>query len=406
MRAGRTISDGPGPWAVAMAGFGSLAMALSLGRFVLTPLLPIMLREGTVTLDQGGALATMNYIGYLLGALVSLCIRPDPARMVRASLVLTIAMTLAMALPGGMLFWGAWRFISGICCGFVMVYATAWSQQRLAELGHLKLGGVMFCGPGVGVLLTSVPTFGMTAAHWPASWGWAAFTILGVAMLAPIWRILRSPSRSRRVGRTTGSESSTTESHMTLQLDLEAVAITIIFGLAGFGYIITATFLPVIARHAMPGSTWIELFWPLFGVGVTVGAWLVGRIGLHHDNRHILIVLYTAQAIGVGTAIVSPTVMGFAISSLLVGVPFAAITSIAMREARRLRGSKAVKLIGLMVAIYASGQIAGPPLATALVARTGGFNASLGVAAAALTIGALACLALSLLKPVRDRDIR
>jgi hypothetical protein len=41
-----------------------------------------------------------------------------------------------------------------------------------------------------------------------------------------------------------------------------------------------------------------------------------------------------------------------------------------------------------MTAAYALGQIAGPPLATALVARTGGFSASLAVAAGALLLGA------------------
>jgi hypothetical protein len=61
----------------------------------------------------------------------------------------------------------------------------------------------------------------------------------------------------------------------TPRLDLETWALTLAYGLAGFGYIITATFLPVIARQAMPGSVWADLFWPILGAGVMVGAYLV-----------------------------------------------------------------------------------------------------------------------------------
>ncbi|MFX6040575.1 YbfB/YjiJ family MFS transporter, partial [Acinetobacter baumannii] len=76
-------------------------------------------------------------------------------------------------------------------------------------------------------------------------------------------------------------------------------------------------------------------------------------------------------------AAVWPTLAGFALSSLLAGLPFTALVLFAMHEARRLAGDQAPRLIGLMTAAYGLGQIVGPPFATALVARTGGFAASL-----------------------------
>lgn len=383
-----------------MAGLVSLALAMGIGRFAFTPLLPMMLHDGTVTLAQGGALATLNYIGYLLGALLCLFFRPDPVRIVRASLALTVVLTLAMALPGGMVAWLAWRTLAGIASAVVMVYATAWCMQRLAELGHPALGGLMFCGPGIGIVVTGVSTFGMVAARWQADWGWIAFTILGALMLAPVWRVFGSAPPSAHVA---GGQAATSAPVVTPRLDLETWALTLAYGLAGFGYIITATFLPVIARQAMPGSVWADLFWPILGVGVAVGAWLVTRVGMHHDNRRMMMFLYALQAAGVAVAAVWPTVTGFALSSLLVGLPFTALVSFAMREARRLWGASASKLIGLMTAAYAIGQIAGPPLATALVARTGGFGASLGVAALALLCGALIYLWMWRTMPVAGR---
>ncbi|KAI3590042.1 putative MFS-type transporter [Cupriavidus sp. U2] len=375
-----------GPLAVALAGLVSLALAMGIGRFAFTPLLPMMLHDGTVTLAEGSALATLNYIGYLAGAVLCLFIRPDPVRMVRGALALTVGLTLAMALPGGMPAWLAWRTLAGIASALVMVYGTAWCMQRLAELGHPTLGGLMFCGPGIGIVVTGFSAFAMVGAGWQANWGWITFTILGAVMLVPVWRVYGSAAPTSALGATPGAATTPAP---TPRLDVETWALTLAYGLAGFGYIITATFLPVIARHAMPGSVWADLFWPILGAGVAVGAWLATRVGMHHDNRRMMMVLYTLQAAGVGVAAVWPTVAGFALSSLLVGLPFTALVSFAMREARRLWGGRAAKLIGLMTAAYAIGQIAGPPLATALVARTGGFGASLGVAALALLSGAL-----------------
>ncbi len=406
--AGPAVRHTAGPWAVALAGFVSLALAMGIGRFAFTPLLPMMLHDGTLTLAEGGALATLNYIGYLLGALLCLFIRPDPVRMVRGALALTVVLTLAMALPGGMPAWLAWRTLAGIASAVVMVYATAWCMQRLAELGHPTLGGLMFCGPGIAIAVTGVSVFGMVAAQWRASWGWIAFTILGALMLAPVWRVYGSPAPVAHVtaGPASTATTPTATPTATPRLDLETWALTLAYGLAGFGYIITATFLPVIARHAMPGSVWADLFWPILGAGVAVGAWLVTRVGMHHDNRRMMMFLYAMQAVGVGVAAVWPTVTGFALSSLLVGLPFTALVSFAMREARRLWGASASKLIGLMTAAYALGQIAGPPLATALVARTGGFGASLGVAAAALLCGALIYLWMWRTMPVAAHTAR
>ncbi len=398
--AGQTARHTASPWAVATAGLVSLALAMGIGRFAFTPLLPMMLHDGTVTLAQGGALATLNYIGYLLGALLCLFFRPDPVRIVRGALALTVVLTLAMALPGGMVAWLAWRTLAGIASAVVMVYATAWCMQRLAELGHPALGGLMFAGPGIGIVVTGVSTFGMVAARWQADWGWIAFTVLGALMLAPVWRVFGSAPPA---GHGAGGQAATSAPVVTPRLDLETWALTLAYGLAGFGYIITATFLPVIARQAMPGSIWADLFWPILGVGVAVGAWLVTRVGMHHDNRRMMMYLYALQAAGVAVAAVWPTVTGFALSSLLVGLPFTALVSFAMREARRLWGASASKLIGLMTAAYALGQIAGPPLATALVARTGGFGASLGVAAVALLCGALIYLWMWRTMPVAGR---
>ncbi len=172
----------------------------------------------------------------------------------------------------------------------------------------------------------------------------------------------------------------------------EKAALTLAYGLAGFGYIITATFLPVIARAALPGSVWLDLFWPILGVGVAVGAVLASRIPARVDQRWLLVGCYLMQAAGVMMGEWLPTLAGFALGSILVGLPFTAITFFAMQVGRRLHPQSASAIIGLLSAAFALGQIVGPPVAAALLARAPdhatGFSWSLQVAALTLVAGA------------------
>ena len=172
----------------------------------------------------------------------------------------------------------------------------------------------------------------------------------------------------------------------------EMVLLALAYGLAGFGYIITATFLPVIARTALPGSAWLDLFWPIFGLGVMVGALLATRISPRIDFRLLLAGCYVTQALGIAASIWSPSLAGFAGGSLLLGLPFTAITFFAMQEVRRLRSVTAASFMGLLTATYGVGQILGPPLVAVLLRHTRspgqGFTLSLEIAVATLLAGA------------------
>jgi hypothetical protein len=173
----------------------------------------------------------------------------------------------------------------------------------------------------------------------------------------------------------------------------EIAGLAFAYGLAGFGYIVTATFLPVIARSALPGSAWLDLFWPIFGAGVLSGALLSTRLQLTGDLRHLLAAAYAVQALGIAASLWQPTLAGFAIGSLLLGLPFTAITYFAMQEVRRLRPAHPAGLMGLLTALYGLGQIVGPPMTARLLhaasSQVAGFTLALEIAASALLVGAV-----------------
>jgi hypothetical protein len=185
--------------------------------------------------------------------------------------------------------------------------------------------------------------------------------------------------------------------------------LTVGYGIAGFGYIITATFLPVIARSALPGSHWLDLFWPLFGVGVMTGAWLATRIKPGGDFRYLLLGGYLIQALGIGISLWIPSLLGFALGSLLLGLPFTANTFFALQEVRRLRPVTAASFMGLLTATYGVGQILGPPLVAVLMqgARSPGdtFTISLAIAASTLLLGAAIFGLMARVYPLASRSL-
>jgi MFS family permease len=429
----------------ALACMVALAVALGVGRFAFTPLLPLMLKSGALDIRQGGWLASANYAGYFVGALSCAAVRWHAARVVRFGLCVTALLVVAMGVIDGIWLWSAVRFVAGIASAWTFVFASQWGLRRLAELGESAWGGLIYTGPGLGIVATGL--FVSVAGGYGATVGWIGFGIVSAVLTAAVWRVFvpavrtepaiassphhadaaatREANRNRDVvpiaqpalaSHTAAPRPAARDAGMTARCPITAHAsiaatirrrahradatwLVVLYGIPGFGYIITATFLPVIARAALPGSAWPDLFWPMFGVALMVGALAAARLPAHWDNRTLLAGCYVLQALGIASGIVWPSAGGFAFGSVLIGLPFTAITLFAMREARRLHGDDAAGLMGYATAAYGLGQIVGPLVAAPLAARTGSFSFALWLAAGALLVGAAGLVAVVLTRP-------
>ncbi len=383
---------------------------MGIGRFAFTPLLPMMLHDGVIDLPAASWLASANYLGYLAGALLCTCqpwlwaraprLPPiDAPWMVRAGLVATGVLTLGMALPWPAL-WPLLRFAAGVASALVFVYASGWVLAQMARLQAPAMGGVMYTGPGAGIVISGLFASVMVHWHWHARDAWLVFGVLAFVLSAFVWRTFRAGEEPRPAAVNPGA-ASPQEPHTALEVGFLCVA----YGIAGFGYIVTATFLPVIARAALPGSPWLDMFWPIFGFGVFCGALIASRLRVSGDLRRLLAAAYFIQAAGIAMGVWSPTLAGFAIGSLLLGLPFTAITFFAMQEVRRLRPALTASFIGLATAMYGIGQIVGPPLVALLLHHSGsagaGFTRSLQIAMGALLLGALLYLWMLRAYPMR-----
>ena len=178
--------------------------------------------------------------------------------------------------------------------------------------------------------------------------GWIGYGLLSLALIALIWRVFDDSAQTTQgqggdgvAAQPAGTGAPAAAGRPDSSSDRrDATWLVLLYGLAGFGYIITATFLPVIARQALPGSPWPDFFWPLFGLAIIPGALIGARAPVRWDNRLLLSGCYALQATGVLLSVASPTTPGLLAGSLLLGLPFTAITLFAMREARRLRATR------------------------------------------------------------------
>ncbi|WP_269507436.1 YbfB/YjiJ family MFS transporter [Burkholderia sp. IMCC1007] len=398
----------------ALACMIGLAVALGVGRFAFTPLLPLMLADGSIGLKPGSWLASANYAGYFVGAVSCAALKIAPARMVRVGLAATVLLTAAMGVGHLLPVWLVVRFVAGVVSAWTFVFVSQWGLRRLTELHAPEWSGVIYAGPGVGIVLTGL--IGSALAGHRAAPGWLGFAALSAVLSVVIWRTFgdvpaaaaaaaaRQPAAPTRHAAAAATATATATAATAAAAAAAAAAATpadarrhradaawlvVLYGMPGFGYIITATFLPVIARAALPaGSPWPDLFWPMFGAALIVGAIAAARLPGRWDNRLLLAAGCATQALGIAAGIVWPNAVGFSVGSVLLGLPFTAITLFAMREARRLHGERAAGLMGYATASYGVGQILGPLVAAPLTAHFGSFSPALWVAAAALLAGA------------------
>ncbi|OYU66917.1 MAG: MFS transporter, partial [Burkholderiales bacterium PBB5] len=149
------MRHGRSPSALALAGLLALAVAMGVGRFAFTPMLPLMMRDGLLDAAGGAELAAANYAGYLLGALTAAPLARrwpgDPRSLVLASLLATALLTAAMAASASPLVWLGLRALAGLVSAWALVATTGWVLSALAQAGRSSEGGWVFAGVGSGI---------------------------------------------------------------------------------------------------------------------------------------------------------------------------------------------------------------------------------------------------------------
>jgi MFS family permease len=356
-------SKHPSSAAVATIGLLSLASAMGIGRFSLTPIMPLMQHDAGLTVAQGGWLACANYIGYLAGALICIILSPPPAAAIRWGLAGTGLFTLAMGLTGSEPLWLAWRCLAGAASAFVLVGVSAWAMPILTHQGREAWSGRVFAGVGAGVAFAGL--FGLAAAldAWGSRVSWIALGLVAAALAALLWTPLHDGGQT--------ASSAIPQRHVLPGRAILAAACYLAFG---YGYIIPATFLPAMARGYIDNPAAFGLIWPVFGVAAAVSTLAASRLGRGLAPWQLWTRAQWVLAVGVLLPVLHVNVATLLLSAICVGGTFMIITMAGIKEALRLGGAPASLAVGVMTSAFAVGQILGPLTVSLLAGSGNGFT--------------------------------
>jgi MFS family permease len=349
----------------------ALGVAMGIGRFAFTPLLPLMVRDGSLAQGDGAWLAASNYLGYLAGALAASRLRLSLPMLMRASLAGIVVATAAMGAFDGLAAWIILRFVAGVFSACALVATSAWALQHLTRAASASLSGIVYAGVGLGIALTGLFCVAAAQPGVPAGRLWLELGVVAALAVACSTPFVGRPLETSALARAT--------SHPDVALG-PYTGVVVCYGVLGFGYILPATFLPALAREVVDDPQRFGLAWPVFGVAAALSTIATAKFFGHSNRLRVWAVSHLLMAAGVILPSMWLAPVTIAIAALLVGSTFMVVTMIGMQEARARAPDNPTALLGLMTAAFGIGQLAGPVVSGALDFLPIGHRTALGYA--------------------------
>lgn len=383
-----TTTRGGAPWGVVAQGAAALAVGMGVGRFVYTPILPLMEHQAGMSASMGSDLATANYAGYLAGALLGIFV-PGVARSrlaLRTSLLVIVATLALMPVTENSGLWLALRLIAGIASALLFVIASSAMLARLHR-GAQQLVGWGFGGVGLGIALSGVLVLAVQSES-PSSWrtAWWTSAILAAVLSAVGWALRPEPA----------GEATALQRHGDVpRTHRWFAALLTSYTLEGVGYIIAGTFLVAAISQNSPG--WLGSgSWVVVGLAALPASAMWAYLAQRTPRSTLLLWALGIQVVGIALPSLAGGVAPALISAVLFGNTFIAISSTAVSIGAHLQFPRSV---AILTAGYSVGQILGPLAVKPLLSN--GYQGALLVGAGIVLAAALAAVALRVRFPHR-----
>ena len=386
--------------AIACIGMYCMAVVMGYGRFLFTATLPDIMVQLSLPTTIAGWLASINYIGYFIGALIAMFI-PQRSTWQAMTLwaIISVVTTMLLVIPNmSLTLWYIIRLIAGIASGVAMILSSSFVIQNLSPERRSVLSAVHYAGIGVGISASAIVTWWLLKLgyHFDVIW-----LVAGVTSLPLIWLLYAIKPRQVQA---VDSQQIDAKQHVSMHQTYlnfkrslyEAIsghhkALTLLFVsyvLAGFGYISSATFLPVMAAQRLTTQTYAGLMiWLVVGIFAMLSNPLWGALAKRIGEIKTLMGLTVLQAFGMCLPIWFDGALGLYGNAAILGLTFVGMVSMTLTLFKNINPAYSNLLIALATLAYALGQFLGPLVTVALAGQDGNFNAGLLVAAIGLMIG-------------------
>ena len=363
-----------------LTGIAALTIAIGIGRFSYTPILPYMISELKLTTTDAGLIASSNYLGYLLGSLIP--IFPQFPKNIRSifiySIFISIISLFAMGLTNTFEIFILIRFIHGVFSAFVLILGTSLIVSHVQKEGKIFLGTAHFSGVGLGMALSAIVVsyLGFLNFKWDELW----FSIGILAIILSFQIIKFTPIQKAEVKYNLKSKYKT---------NLGFSLITISYGFYGFGYVAFATFISTMSRLT-PGLEKTEPFvWLVVGItgipSVFFWNWFGSKIG----NDIGLFLANLILGLGILFSVLINNEFGIFLSCILFGISFVPITSMCLLEGQKRFAGSFIVSTAILTFSFSIGQMIGPYLSGLLTDYYGSFFFSMIISGIVLIFGSL-----------------
>lgn len=358
-----------------------LAVAMGVGRFAYTPILPAMERDAGLSVSMAGTLAVANLFGYLVGASIAMHPIAHGRRLAitRWSLAGIVVATASMASISPL--WLPLRFLTGVFSGLVLVFAASIVLERSAHARQPSWPPLFFSGVGLGIAFSGIAVPALVARGGSTA-AWAGIAVISaIALIGTVrWFTDDAPP------------ASIAEADVDARLPQRGNAfgwLLAAYTAEGFAYVIPATFLVAIVAKTPHLSGYASLSWVVVGLAAALAMFPWIRAGALWGKARCLAIALGIQALGVAAPAFSQSVPAIVFSAVALGGTFMAITLFAAGIARDIFPREAGAAVSRLTVLYSVGQMCGPILATQLALRFESYNPALIAAAGVIGIATL-----------------
>ncbi|GIN92874.1 MFS transporter [Siminovitchia terrae] len=368
---------------VLLAGIASLMISMGIGRFAYTPLLPFMQNDVHFSHSTAGYLASFNYIGYLLGALMPgfFSWNKGAAKRLKIYLVINIITTIWMGVTTNVAIWLILRLVSGFSSGIVFVLSSSIVLESLKAAKRPHWSGIFYGGVGLGIFLCGlvIPVFNRTLG-WKGSWICLGIISALLSIVSFLW------TKDNELNKQLVRPEKPASNHKGQK---EPIFKWLLFsyGCEGIGYIITGTFIVAIVQGIPQLKDYASLSWAFVGLAAIPSCLIWTLMAKKYGHINTLYVAYIVQIIGVILPVFTQSAIGVFLGAFLFGGTFMGITTLIVSKGQSLSFPNTNKSIGYLTAAFGIGQIIGPVVAGILTSHSNNYNGALIFASAILLLG-------------------
>lgn len=342
--AGTTMTPAFNVWWGALAGACSSLVGIGLARFAYTPLLPAIIAAHWFPASTAAYLAAANLGGYLAGALSGgwFARRADSTLVLRAMMLLASVSFFACSVPVSFSWFFAWRFVSGLSGGALMVLAAPTILSHVSSSRRGFVGGAIFSGIGLGIAASGTIVPALLRESLTETW--IGLGVCGLLLTLVAWNGWPKPHTNRSASTTSPVSAqrpkytaSRRRSHARAATPLTLRALYIEYALNAAGLVPHMIFLvDFVTRGLGKGLDAGAQYWVMFGLGAILGPLITGhiadRVGFGPALRGVLVL----QIVSVALPAFAQGPVALIVSSVLVGAAVPGIVPLVLGRLHEL----------------------------------------------------------------------